>query len=899
MFKTIGKYIFGTVNDRVLKKLSKEIEQINNLEETISKLSDHDLANQTDKLRHLLSQGKTLDEILPEAFATVREVSKRKLGMRHFDVQLIGGIALHRGMIAEMATGEGKTLVGPLAAYLNALEGKGVHVVTVNDYLVKRDSQWVGAIFEFLKMSVGCIYHGMGDYERKLAYQSDITHGTNNEFGFDYLRDNMKYDYDYMVQRKFNFAILDEVDSILIDEARTPLIISGPTEDNTDLYYKIDKLIRLLQTDDYEKEKDEKTKTITLTDKGTNLIENLLKESKIIAEDSSMYDMLNLTVVHHVNQALRAHIMFAVDVDYMIKNGDVLIIDEFTGRAMEGRRYSDGLHQAIEAKEGAKIQNENQTLASITYQNYFRMYPKLAGMSGSAMTEAEEFFDIYKIEVLTIPTNKPLARIDDDDEIYASTAEKYDAVINEIIKAHEKKQPVLVGTVSIEKSDYISSLLKKKKIKHNVLNAKFHEQEALIISQAGTPGAVTIATNMAGRGTDIKLGGNLDYLIKEKNLEDNEKEIKKLTLQNAQDKETVIKAGGLYVIASERHESRRIDNQLRGRSGRQGDPGKSKFYLSLEDDLMRIFASDRIASILKKIGLTDGEAIYHPMITKALERAQKKVEGFNYEMRKNLLKFDDVSNGQRKIIYEQRKEIIRSIDVADLVIEIYRDLNYNLANRFAGNDSLIDEEHLEALQHEIHRIYGITLEFANKNLSSKELEEIINTETDLLFAKKIEKYGEEIFRLAEKKCMLLTLDQAWKEHLYLLDTLKHGINLRAYGQKDPLNEYKKEAFFAFEQMLDSYHELLIERLAHTHLTVTEDGMHISGSIIKPLQNIHETRIDPGFDRDDELDINPIKMHVDPADRISSDPSSWGKVSRNELCPCGSDRKYKHCHGKLL
>lgn len=903
MFKVIARYFFGTVNERHLKRFAHYVEAVNEFEPKLVTLSDEELSNQTVKLKHKLSEGSSLDDILPEAFATVREASRRVLGMRHFDVQIIGGVALHKGMIAEMATGEGKTLVAPLAAYLNALTGEGVHIVTVNDYLVKRDAEWVGKIFTFLKMTVGRVYHGIADQERKEAYLADITFSTNNELGFDYLRDNMKYNPDHIVQRKFNFAIVDEIDSILIDEARTPLIISGPTEGNTDLYYQIDKLIRHLDQEDYEK--DEKTKTIVLSEKGTTKIENLLQQHRIIRDDSSMYDLENLAIVHHVNQSLRAHNMFSKDVDYMLKDQAILIIDEFTGRAMEGRRYSDGLHQAIEAKEGVGIQNENQTLASITYQNYFRLYPKLAGMSGSAMTEAQEFYDIYKLEVLQVPTNKKVTRIDEDDEIYATNEEKFQAILNEIVAAHKKNQPLLVGTVSIEKSEYLSALLKKHKIKHHVLNAKFHEQEAMIISQAGKPGAVTIATNMAGRGTDIKLGGNLDYMLQES--EANSWEVEKMTAQYEKDKQIVLEAGGLYVIGTERHESRRIDNQLRGRSGRQGDPGRSKFYLSLEDDLMRIFASERVGNILKKLGLKEGEAIYHPMVTKALERAQKKVEGFNYEMRRNLLKFDDVSNEQRKVVYEQRREIMTLEDVRPLVDDLIEEVNESIISNYLDEKTLADEETLSLLEKECSRIYGIEFDLKtlsqDKNLFAREIISYINSATKSFFDEKRELYTPEVYKAAEKKCMLLTLDQEWKDHLHFLDTLKHGINLRAYGQKDPLNEYKKEAFISFDKMLDSYHELLIHRLAFTHLTIveSEDGNYITGSLIDP-KKIRESRIDPGFantiDGDKPDPVGTFKNHVNPENRISSDPTTWGKVSRNEPCPCGSGEKYKHCHGKL-
>jgi preprotein translocase subunit SecA len=659
MLKSLGKLLFGSVNDRAIKSISKIVAQINALEATITPLSDEELKSQTVKLKHKLSEGFSLDDILPEAFATVREASRRVLNMRHFDVQLLGGIVLHRGMIAEMKTGEGKTLVATLAIYLNALTEKGAHLVTVNDYLVKRDSEWMGKIYNFLGLSVGCITHELSDEQRKEAYNCDITYGTNNEFGFDYLRDNMKHNIEHVVQRKFNFAIVDEVDSVLIDEARTPLVISGPAEDSSALYVTVNKLVQQLKSSDYEI--DEKSRQITLTEEGMTNVEELLKKNKLIEEDGNFYDLHNMPLVHHVNQALRAHKLFTKDIDYMIANNQVLIVDEFTGRALEGRRYSEGLHQALEAKEGLRVQNENQTLASITFQNYFRLYPKLAGMAGTAMTESTEFFDIYNLEVVELPANKKPVRKDNDDLIYRTAKEKYEAIIEQISECHERKQPILVGTVSIEKSELISSMLKKKKIPHHVLNAKHHDKEAMIIAQAGRAGAVTIATNMAGRGTDIKLGGNPEYLledVKELNDAQKEKKFAELNAQVENEKEIVSEAGGLFVLGTERHESRRIDNQLRGRSGRQGDPGETRFYLSLEDDLMRIFASDKMSIILQKLGMEEGEAIFHPMISRALEKAQQKVEGRNYEIRKNLLKFDDVVNHQRLVIYEQRREIL-------------------------------------------------------------------------------------------------------------------------------------------------------------------------------------------------------------------------------------------------
>ncbi|MGE3713445.1 MAG: preprotein translocase subunit SecA, partial [Alphaproteobacteria bacterium] len=678
MLNSFAKKLFGSANDRFLKSLQSNVQKINDLEPQLQRLSDDELRGRTGWLKERLSGGESLDELLVDAFATVREAGRRTMNMRHFDVQLVGGMVLHRGMIAEMKTGEGKTLVCTLAAYLNALTGKGVHVVTVNDYLAKRDAEWMGNIYKFLGLTVGVIVHGMEDEQRKAAYACDITYATNNELGFDYLRDNMKFYREAMVHRPFHYAIVDEVDSILIDEARTPLIISGPTEDNSELYNQIDKVVLKLNAEDYEK--DEKQRSVALTELGVKHVEAIMEASGLLAEGTSLYDIDNVSLVHHINQGLRAHALFAKDVDYIVKDNKVIIIDEFTGRMMEGRRYSEGLHQALEAKEHVHIQNENQTLASITFQNYFRMYPKLAGMTGTAMTEAGEFHDIYRLEVIDIPTNVPVTRVDYDDEIYRTAEEKYRAVIKEIKQAHERKQPVLVGTVSIEKSEYLAKLLKKENIPHNVLNARYHEQEAYIIAQAGRPGAVTIATNMAGRGTDIMLGGNPDLRVAQE-LAENEPGAKregaeqKLRAEVKEAKDQVLVAGGLYVIGTERHESRRIDNQLRGRSGRQGDPGASKFFISLEDDLMRIFGSERIDGLLQKLGMKEDEAIFHPWMNRAIERAQEKVEGRNYEIRKNLLKFDDVMNDQRKVIFEQRIELMEAEDVSGTVADMREEIN--------------------------------------------------------------------------------------------------------------------------------------------------------------------------------------------------------------------------------
>ncbi|MES2215280.1 MAG: preprotein translocase subunit SecA [Pseudomonadota bacterium] len=905
MFSFLKK-LFGTSNDRIIKKLLQEIEQINSLEPSIQSLTDAELQAKTPEFQKRIAEGASLDDIAYEAFAVAREASKRVLGMRPFDVQLIGGLVMHRGMITEMRTGEGKTLVATLPAYLNALSGKGVHVVTTNDYLAKRDSEWMGSLYKFLGLTVGCIVSGISDEERKAAYNADITHATNNELGFDFLRDNMKFSRDQKSQRPFNYAIVDEVDSILIDEARTPLIISGPVDDQSDLYAKIDHLVRMLSSDDYEK--DEKAKTVNLTEAGTNRIEELLIGSELIKPDTSLYDFENMSFVHYVNQALRAHIMFARDVDYMVKDGKVMIIDEFTGRIMDGRRYSEGLHQSLEAKEGVRIQNENQTLASVTFQNYFRMYSKLSGMTGTALTEAAELKDIYHVDVVSVPTHHPIQRIDHDDEIYGSKKDKYDAILKLISDCYDRGQPILVGTVSIEKSEEISEMLKKHKIPHNVLNAKFHENEAHIIAQAGRYKAVTIATNMAGRGTDIKLGGNPEMLLEE--MESSgatakpEDLLKKITVQVAEEKAKVIEAGGLFVIGTERHESRRIDNQLRGRSGRQGDPGATRFYLSLEDDLMRIFASDRISGLLRTLGLKDGEAIQHPMISRALEKAQQKVEAHNYEIRKNLLKFDDVMNDQRKVIYAQRNEIIDSEDTSEIrenmlehVIEemVLRHIPAGTYREDWDIPGLIKECHL-LLDLEIHEDMIMTADVTEVEV----IEKLIQMSNEL-HADKEKNFGEVMMRDASKYILLATLDQVWKDHLHYLDHLRQGISLRAYGQKDPLNEYKREAFGLFEAMLGNLRELFIQRISYLQI----DASHLSPDAMslqkRKLQQMYESRDDPAFAKYNagsavESTLRPVKAHVKPEDRIPSDPETWGKITRNEACPCNSGKKYKHCHG---
>ncbi|WP_392506683.1 preprotein translocase subunit SecA [Rickettsia sp. 2024-CO-Wats] len=901
---SILKKLFGTANDRTVKKLFAEITKINSLEPAIQKLSDEELKNKTVEFKEKLKNGATLDDIVYEAFAVVREAAKRICGMRHFDVQLIGGLILHRGMITEMRTGEGKTLVATLPAYLNALTGKGVHVVTVNDYLARRDSASMGKIYNFLGLSVGCIVGGMPDEVKRAAYNADITHATNNELGFDYLRDNMKYSLQERVLRPLNFAIIDEVDSILIDEARTPLVISGPVNDNAELYGKIDKIVRLLNASDFEK--DEKLKTINLTETGITHIESLLSKENIIKPDTSLYDFENLTLVHYVNQALRAHNMFTVNVDYLVREGKVMIIDEFTGRVMEGRRYSEGLHQALEAKENVKIQNENQTLASITFQNYFRNYPKLSGMTGTAMTEAPELKDIYNLDVVAVPTHNKVTRLDLDDEIYGSKKEKYDAILKLIKDCYDRGQPILVGTISIEKSEELSSVLNKEKIPHKVLNAKFHEQEAFIIAQAGRFKAVTIATNMAGRGTDIMLGGNPEMLIAQLDKEHNyEAKIAEIKAQFAAEKKQVIEAGGLFVIGTERHESRRIDNQLRGRSGRQGDPGKTKFFLSLDDDLMRIFASDRISGVLRTLGLKDGEAIHHPMISRSLEKAQQKVEGHNYEMRKNLLRFDDVMNDQRKIIYEQRTEIIKSKDSHSFLNSTTEELAKKIVLTFMPVGSYREDWDIENLSVELHRVFSIKFDHNVVSKNDVTGEEITKTVIQMaydIYKSKEEAYSSELMHNAVKYILLTTLDQVWKDHLYSLDHLRQGISLRAYAQKDPLSEYKREAFNLFEQMLNNLKELFIQTVYHFHIDLKHVQKEDVSLEYKKLQkNMRESREDPAFSKYNagsslETDLKPVVSRIDPKDRNPDDPTSWGRVSRNELCPCGSGKKYKYCHG---
>ena len=871
--KSFFSKLFGTVNDRKLRELKPRVERINLLEPKYQKMTDGELQNQTKFFKEKLTGGISNNEILEDAFATVREAATRTLGQRHYDVQILGGLILNDGSIAEMKTGEGKTLVSTLAVYLNALSGKGVHVVTVNDYLANRDSQWMGKIYEFLGLKVGCVTPSVNEEERKIAYNADITYATNNELGFDYLRDNMKFRLEDMVQRAPNYAIIDEVDSILIDEARTPLIISGQAETSSETYKSIDKLIPALVKEDFDL--DEKQRSVTLTDKGLENIENLLLQNKIMVE-GGLYDISNVGILHHVNQSLRAHKLFQRDTHYIVRGGKVVIIDEFTGRAMEGRRFSDGLHQAIEARENVDVLPENQTLASVTFQNYFRQYPKLAGMTGTAITEAGEFEEIYGLQVIEVPTNEEVARKDFDDEVYRTSQERDDAVIKLIKECQEKKQPVLVGTVSIEKSENFSSQLKKKNIPHKVLNARFHEQEAGIIAEAGVPGAVTIATNMAGRGTDIQLGGNFDRRI-EKLEEEIGPSSDKFEIQKEKIREEIEKNkketkvnGGLFVIGTERHESRRIDNQLRGRSGRQGDPGSSKFFLSLQDDLMRIFGSDKLDNMLQKFGLEEGEAIIHPWVNKALEKAQQKVESRNFDIRKQLLKFDDVMNDQRQVVFEQRREIMSSDNVLETVIDMRHEVISDIVYKSIPEGSYSDKWDHKTLNSDALKLLGIEINsekwFKEDGIAEDEISQKLKNISDDYMISRANNIGEKVFRTAEKSLLLQVLDQQWKEHLQALEQLRQSIGLRAYGQKDPLNEYKREAFILFEQMLQNLRTVITSVLSHLEVKEEKD------------QNV-----------DTKNNGNYIKSNTKNTD--------WGKVPRNAKCPCGSGKKYKHCCGK--
>ena len=914
MFARLAAAIFGTSNDRALKRFQSRVPAINALEPKLQALSDEALANQTALFRERLAKGEKLDDLLPEAFATVREAARRVLGLRHFDVQMIGGMVLHEGKIAEMKTGEGKTLVATLPVYLNALPARGVHVVTVNDYLARRDAEWMGRIYRFLGLTVGVIVHGLTDDERRAAYACDVTYGTNNEFGFDYLRDNMKYALSEMVQRDFAYAIVDEVDSILVDEARTPLIISGPSEDSSDLYRRVDEVVKELVKDETTFEKDEKQRTVTLTEEGSERVEQMLKDAGLVTE-GDLYDIGNVTVVHHLNQSVRAHTLFKRDVEYVVRQDKIVIIDEFTGRMMEGRRYSDGLHQALEAKEHVTVQPENQTLASITFQNYFRLYPKLAGMTGTASTEADEFAEIYKLEVVEIPTNVPVARQDDDDEVYRTAAEKYEAVAVLIAEARERGQPCLVGTTSIEKSELISALLKKKNVPHQVLNARYHEQEAYIVAQAGRPGAVTIATNMAGRGTDIQLGGNVDMLARQEANASEGPEFEAALAKHKAEVEAlrpkVKEAGGLFVIGTERHESRRIDNQLRGRSGRQGDPGASRFFLSLEDDLMRIFGSDRMGGMLTKLGLKDGEAIVHPWINKALEKAQKKVEARNFDMRKNLLKYDDVMNDQRREVYAQRRAFMTADDVQETIQEMRRETIADIVGRCIPENAYPEQWDLETLQRQVQDILGLDVPVAEwakeEGIDDEAVRERLEEAADRSYAARAANVGPDIMRQVEKSLLLQVFDQVWKEHLLALDHLRQGIGLRAYGQRDPLNEYKSEAFALFNGMLSDLRERVTSLLLRIELRPEAPPPSPEGIGFldmrhpDPAMAAAELEMANGGTTYEPVPMSigtaaprPMAQGVDP-----NDPSTWHRTPRNAPCPCGSGRKFKACHGRTI
>ena len=891
---TLAKKVFGTPNDRKIKATRPLIAQINALEPEFEKLSDEGLIEKTEELRKRALDGTSLDDLLPEAFANVREAAKRALGLRAFDTQLMGGVFLHQGNISEMKTGEGKTLVATFPAYLNALTGKGVHVVTVNEYLAKRDSEWMGKVFAQLGMTTGVIWSGQPDAEKMAAYQSDVTYATNNELGFDYLRDNMKPSLDQVFQKQHNFAIVDEVDSILIDEARTPLIISGPAEDRSDLYVTIDKLIPSLSEEHYEI--DEKTRGVTFTEEGNEFLEQQLIAHDLLEEGASLYDPESTTVVHHVNQALRAHKLFQRDKDYIVRDGDVVLIDEFTGRMMAGRRLSEGLHQAIEAKEEVKIQPENTTLASVTFQNYFRLYDKLSGMTGTAMTEAEEFAEIYGLGVVEVPTNRPIARKDEDDQVYRTAMEKYQAMINETKKAHEKGQPVLLGTTSIEKSELLSQLLEKEGIKHNVLNARHHEQEAQIVADAGRLGAVTIATNMAGRGTDIKLGGNVEFKVLEAIAQEPDGDHAAIRARieeaHAADEEAVKQAGGLFVMASERHESRRIDNQLRGRSGRQGDPGRTVFYLSLEDDLMRIFGSERLDKLLSTLGMKEGEAIIHPWVNKSLERAQAKVEGRNFDMRKNVLKFDDVMNDQRKVIFNQRREIMAAEDLSEIVADMRHEVIDDLLDVHMPAKTYADQWDSEGLQQQVREKLGMDLPVvewtAEEGVDDEQIRERLVDASDAMMTEKAEAFGPETMRNIEKQVLLQTIDSKWREHLLTLEHLRSVVGFRGYAQRDPLNEYKNESFQLFENMLDSLRETVTQQLALVRPISEEEQRQMLMQMAAQQAEMQKAAAGA------TAAAAPVE---EPAPGfVEDDPSTWGNPSRNDKCPCGSGKKFKHCHG---
>jgi len=930
---SVARKIFGSVNDRKLKPLRARVNRINALEPMMEALSDSALKGKTAEFRKRLADGATLDSLLEEAFAVTREAAKRATGMRHFDVQLMGGMILHSGAIAEMRTGEGKTLVATLAAYLNALEGKGVHVVTVNDYLARRDAEWMGQIYGFLGMTTGVIVHGVTDEERKAAYAADITYGTNNEFGFDYLRDNMKYALEQMAQRGHHFAIVDEVDSILIDEARTPLIISGPTDDRSDLYIKIDAMVPRLADGDYEL--DEKQRSVTYTESGMEKIESWLAEEGLL--EGSLWEPSNISLVHHANQALRAHKLYTRDKDYIVKDGQVMLIDEFTGRMMEGRRLSEGLHQAIEAKEKTDIKPENVTLASITFQNYFRLYKKLAGMTGTALTEADEFADIYKLEVVDLPTNRPIQRIDEDDVVYRTAKAKYAEIVKEVRECHAKGQPILLGTASIEKSEVLSSLLTAAKIPHKVLNARHHEQEAYIVANAGVPGAVTVATNMAGRGTDIQLGGNYEMRLdqekaqKESELgrELTEGETSLLASQIKADievkKKRALDAGGLYVLGTERHESRRIDNQLRGRTGRQGDPGKSKFYISIEDDLMRIFAAERMDAVMRRLGIKEDEGITHPWMNKAMETSQRKIEQRNFEIRKNVLKYDDVINDQRKAIFEQRMDFMRAADVSDVIADMREHVIEALVTRTMPEKAFAEQWDVAGLREALRNDFAIDLPVdqwaAEEGVANKELAQRIRTAVDKVYEAITASVGADQMRRIEKQVLLQVLDMRWREHLQMIDQLRSVIHLRSYGQRDPLNEFKSEAFNLFHALLEELRATVTRSLMHIRVQAPQEQQRPQAVPQQPrpapaqmpqqtpapqqtLQPpvppqaapaVRETHLDPDTGINE---MDPEDTATPPGPALHQAEDDWSNTPRNSPCPCGSGKKYKHCHGAI-
>ncbi|MEM8572506.1 MAG: preprotein translocase subunit SecA [Pseudomonadota bacterium] len=921
---SIAKKVFGTPNDRKVKATRSTIERINRLEPDFTALTDEEIARKTIEFKERYAQGETLDALLPEAFANAREAARRTLGLRPFDVQLMGGIFLHQGNISEMKTGEGKTLMATLPVYLNAITERGVHVVTVNDYLARRDADWMGLVYGALGMRTGVVVPGMAEEEKKAAYQADVTYATNNELGFDYLRDNMKSSLDQVLQRGHYFAIVDEVDSILIDEARTPLIISGPSQDRSELYKSIDKVIPSLSEEHYEF--DEKQRSTSFTEDGNEFLETLLHENGILPESQTLYDPESTNVVHHVNQALRAHVMFKRDRDYIVRGKDIVLIDEFTGRMMAGRRLSEGLHQAIEAKENLPIQPENVTLASVTFQNYFRLYDKLSGMTGTAATEAEEFAEIYGLGVVEVPTNKPIIRDDQDDQVFRSTREKYEAIVEEIRRAHEAGQPTLVGTTSIEKSELLSDMLKGAKVPHNVLNARYHEQEAKIIANAGIPGAVTIATNMAGRGTDIQLGGNVEARVIEElesagDAGDPAAVRAQVEAQVAEGKEKALSAGGLYVLATERHESRRIDNQLRGRSGRQGDPGRTNFYLSLEDDLMRIFGSDRLDNMLGRLGMKDGEAIIHPWVNKALEKAQGKVEARNFDIRKNLLKFDDVMNDQRKVIFGQRREIMEAEDLSEITRDMRHQVIDDLVTEHVPARAYADQWDIEGLTAEIERIFGAKppiQEWADEEgVEDEAIRERLLSETDRLMAAKAAHYGVDTMRSVEKQVLLQVIDQNWREHLITLEHLRSVVGFRGYAQRDPLNEYKSEAFQLFESLLNKLRSEVTRMLAHVQIMTPEEQQAMvdelqarakaqaeklaasQPSVPEPVPaGGPEPRPQPAQNAGGQQAAGRIVPLPAGKGPDPDDPSTWSRYGRNDPCPCGSGKKYKHCHGRV-